>query len=188
MYFVNEQRNLDMPKSKKGIVLIGHGGVPTDFPRDNFNQLMSLHKNRKLDQPPSQTEIELEKTLREWPRSPENDPYKTGLEELADQLRTQVGDQILATAYNEFCQPTIAQAVEGLIKNGVTNIVLLTTMITPGGSHAEKEIPVEVKKLKAKHSKIEIKYAWPFDMSKVAKMLKAQIESACGEDKVILKM
>ena len=166
-----------MTNGKKGIVLIGHGGVPTDFPRDIFKQLMGLHKSRAADQPPSQAEQGLEKSLREWPRTPENDPYQSGLEELADQLRAQLDDHILETAYNEFCQPTIAQAAERLIENGVTTIVLLTTMITPGGSHAEKEIPVEVNKLKTKHPDIKINYAWPFDMKKVTKMLKAQIES-----------
>jgi sirohydrochlorin cobaltochelatase len=166
-----------MNKTKKGVVLIGHGGVPTDFPRDLFKKWMDLHKSRKADQPPTQVEQDLENTLRDWPRTPDNDPYQFGLESLGRQLKDQLKECQLVTAYNEFCRPTIAHAVEELIESGIINIVLLTTMVTPGGSHAEKEIPEEVQKLKAKYPYIEINYAWPFDLSRVAGMMKEQIEA-----------
>ena len=166
-----------MDKTQKGVVLIGHGGVPTDFPRDQFKKWMDLHKGRKADQSPSQVEQDLENTLRDWPRTPDNDPYQFGLESLASQLKLQLRDCKLVTAYNEFCRPTIAQAVEELIEHGIINIVLLTTMVPPGGSHAEKEIPEEVHKLKTKYPYINIKYAWPFNLNKVAGMMKEQIEA-----------
>ncbi|QPJ64689.1 MAG: hypothetical protein G3M78_04500 [Candidatus Nitrohelix vancouverensis] len=162
---------------QQGVVLIGHGGVPKDFPRELLKKWMDLHKKRPADQAPSQTEMDLENTLRSWPRTPENDPYQFGLEALAEQLRAQLANVELKTAYNEFCQPTIAQAVDALIASGVMNIVLLTTMVTPGGSHAEKEIPEEIRKLKEKYPAAHIDYAWPFDLHKVAEMMKDQIES-----------
>ncbi len=166
-----------MNEERQGVVLIGHGGIPADFPRDLLKKWMDLHKKRPSDQAASQAEMDLENTLRTWPRTPENDPYQFGLEALAEQLRSQLPEVKLKTAYNEFCQPTIAQAVDNLIASGIMNIVLLTTMVTPGGSHAEKEIPEEVRKLKEKYPAADIDYAWPFDLHKVAGMMKDQIES-----------
>ena len=59
-------------------------------------------------------EIELDKAIRLWKRTPENDPYKTGLEELASEMKTYLNGYNIKTAYNEFCYPDIEDAVESI--------------------------------------------------------------------------
>jgi sirohydrochlorin cobaltochelatase len=161
-------------KLEKAVLLIGHGGIPSDCPRNLIHEFMTLHKNRKGDIASKQEE-ELEQKIREWPRSAETDPYQAGLELLAENLRILLNDSILKTAYNEFCEPSIEQAVKDLVGEGIKEVILITTMLTPGGSHSEKEIPAEVTKLRTKYPNVEITYAWPFDLTKVAEMMNAQI-------------
>ena len=77
----------------------------------------------------------------------------------------------MKTAYNDFCAPSIREAVENLVNDDVKEIVLVTTMLTPGGSHSEKEIPEEVAKLQNQFKDVSIYYAWPFNLEKVAELL-----------------
>src|SRR5579883_2422710 len=50
------------------VILVGHGGIPTDCPP-------AMLAGAKRD--------ELSERLRDWPRTAENDPYKPGLEAVA---------------------------------------------------------------------------------------------------------
>jgi sirohydrochlorin cobaltochelatase len=66
--------------------------------------------------------------------------------------------------------------VEQLVKDGVEEITVVSSMFTPGGSHSEVEIPQTLEQLRKKHSGVIIRYAWPFDRSLVAAPLAAQIK------------
>jgi sirohydrochlorin cobaltochelatase len=81
----------------------------------------------------------------------------------------------LALAYNEFCAPTLEESVEELIKKGATHITVTTTMFTPGGAHSEVEIPEILDSLRPRHPEIELRYAWPFDLRVIAKILAEQV-------------
>lgn len=165
-------------KKKKGLVLVGHGGIPSDCPGEITQKFMTLHKKRLAKGlPATQLEIELEEKIRTWPRTATTDPYKAGLESLAAQLTVLLPDWSLKTAYNEFCAPSINRAVEVLISEGSQEVTLITTMVTPGGSHSEKEIPEEVEKLQAEFPEIAINYAWPFDLKKIAELFAAHVKS-----------
>ena len=67
------------------------------------------------------------------------------------------------------------EAAEDLISKGSKEIIIVSSMFTPGGSHSEIEIPEEIKLLKAKFPSVIIDYAWPFDLKKIAKFLEEQI-------------
>jgi len=82
---------------------------------------------------------------------------------------------LFAMAYNEFCMPTLEEAVEDLVKQGATSITVLTTMFTPGGSHSEVEIPEILDHLRPKYPTVELRYAWPFDLQLIAKTLNEQL-------------
>jgi sirohydrochlorin cobaltochelatase len=82
---------------------------------------------------------------------------------------------VFAVAYNEFCGPTLQEAVEDLIQQGAKSITAVSTMFTPGGSHSEYEIPEIMKELRHTHPEITLHYAWPYDLSQVATMLVAHI-------------
>jgi sirohydrochlorin cobaltochelatase len=132
-------------------------------------------ERRSSGQPPSQEEIDLDRTIRHWPRNAETDPYQAGLQSLASTLQPLLDGALFGIAYNEYCTPTLEEAVADLIRQGATDITVLTTMFTPGGSHSEIEIPEIIDQLRKQHRDIELRYAWPFDLNLVAKTLVEQV-------------
>ena len=110
-----------MSHPRKGIVLVGHGGVPKDCPQEFVTRLKRLEAQRRTaGTAPSQEEIELESKIRRWPRTATTDPYQAGLEAVAARLRPRLGDALFATAFNEFCAPSLEESVEALIVKGAT--------------------------------------------------------------------
>ena len=163
-------------RPKGGVVLVGHGGIPTDYPREALNALKTLEsKRRATGGDPSSEEAALDRKIRQWPRTPQNDPYQAGLESLAAHLKPAFNGDLFAIAYNEFCAPTVEEAVETLIAAGARQIRVVPSMFTPGGSHSEREIPETLARLRSKHPEIDLRYAWPFDLKQVASMLAAQL-------------
>jgi len=151
---------------------VGHGATAKDCPRDLVMKLKSLEGLRqRAGGDPSTEEKELDKRIRNWPRTTGNDPYKTGLESLADHLRTGLNETALAVAYNEFCSPSLEEAVETMISDGIQVITVIPSMMTPGGVHSEVEIPNILEKLRIHHPAAKIHYAWPFDLGRVARLL-----------------
>jgi sirohydrochlorin cobaltochelatase len=167
-----------MKPIKKAIILVGHGGLPSDIPQQVVESFMKIHKQRiRSGTSITDQEKELETTIRSWERTPETDPYKAGLEKLASHLKPMVEGYILKTAYNEFCHPSIEEAADELVLQGASNIILVTTMLTPGGSHSEKEIPMEISALQKKYPETDFKYAWPFDLEVFALTLSVHIKT-----------
>jgi len=166
-----------MNDARKGVILVGHGGIPRDCPQDLVTRLKRLEAQRRAaKQPPSAEELELDTKIREWPRTAGTDPYQAGLETVAARLRAQLNGALFAVAYNEFCAPTLEESVAALIKQGATHIVVTTTMFTPGGSHSEVEIPEILDHLRPQYPGVELRYAWPFDLDTVASTLAEQVK------------
>lgn len=166
-----------MAKAVKGVILVGHGGIPKGCPQELVTKLKRLEAQRRAaKEPASQEERELDEKIRRWPRTRETDPYQWGLEAVASQLRSQLDGDLFAVAYNEFCAPTLEESVEDLIKKGATHITVTTTMFTPGGSHSEVEIPEILDHLRPQYPGVELRYAWPFDLQAVANTLAEQVK------------
>ena len=166
-----------MATDKRGIVLVGHGGIPKDCPQDLVTRLKRLEAQRRAaKQPPSPEELELDRKIRRWQRTTATDPYQSGLEAVADALRPHLNGALFAVAYNEFCAPTLEEAVEDLVGKGATHITVVTTMFTPGGSHSEVEIPEILELLRPRYPGVKLHYAWPFDLRLIAKTLAAQLQ------------
>ncbi|MDF2460006.1 MAG: uncharacterized protein K0S79_2422 [Nitrospira sp.] len=165
-----------MVTGKKGIVLVGHGGIPKDCPQELVTKLKRLEAQRRAQMlPPSQEEIELDQTIRRWPRTAATDPYRAGLEAVGAALRPLLDGALFALAYNEFCSPAVEESIEELIRQGATHITVATTMFTPGGAHSEIEIPEILNNVRARHPEVAIQYAWPFDASTIAQILNEQV-------------
>ena len=165
-----------MARTTRGVILVGHGGIPKGCPGELVTKLKRLEGQRRAaGTPMSAEEREVDTKIRQWPRTPETDPYQSGLEAVAAQLRANLGDVLFAVAYNEFCAPTLEESVEELIENGATHITVATTMFTPGGSHSEIEIPEILDHLRPQYPGVELRYAWPFDLQQVAKTLADQV-------------
>lgn len=161
----------------RGVILVGHGGIPKGCPQELVTKLKRLEGQRRAAKlPPSAEELELDAKVRRWPRTAETDPYQAGLEAVAARLQDQLDGALFAVAYNEFCAPTLEESVETLIKQGATHITVTTTMVTPGGSHSEVEIPEILDHLRPQHPSVELRYAWPFDLQLIAKTLAEQVK------------
>jgi sirohydrochlorin cobaltochelatase len=166
-----------MAAIRRGVILVGHGGIPKGCPQELVTKLKRLEAQRRAAKlPPSAEERELDTKIRQWPRTAETDPYQAGLETVAARLRAQLDSPLFAVAYNEFCAPTLEESVEALIKQGATHITVTTTMFTPGGSHSEVEIPEILDQLRPQYPDVELRYAWPFDLQLVANTLAEQVK------------
>ena len=156
----------------RGVILVGHGGIPKGYPQDLVTKLKRLEAQRRAaGLPMSEEEHELDQKIRHWPRTAKTDPYQAGLEKLATHLKPLLNGTHFSTAYNEFCTPTLTEAIEQQIADGVQHITVVSTMFTPGGSHSELEIPEELAELRKKHPGVTLTYAWPYDLGKVSEML-----------------
>lgn len=161
-----------MNNKQMGIILVGHGGIPKDYPQELVTKLKRLEAQRRASGDPiSKEELELDTKIRTWPRTAKTDPYQAGLESLATHFKPLLNGAQFALAYNEFCGPTLSEAIEDLIGKGAKKITIVSTMFTPGGSHSEFEIPEELQELHARHPEVTLNYAWPYDLSQVARML-----------------
>lgn len=118
---------------------------------------------------------DLESQIRDWPRTGDNDPYRAGTERLAEQLRAQLGGVVVLAAYNEFCAPSVDQAVAELEAKGVRHVEVLSTMVTPGGGHSEEDIPAALERCRREFPEVELTYRWPYDLSKVAGLLREHL-------------
>ncbi len=158
------------------VVLVGHGAVPADCPRDLVTRLKALEgRRRATGGPMGDEEAALDARIRTWPRTSATDPYGAGLEALAASLRPLLGSARLVVAYNEFCAPTLEEAVAKLAATGARTVVVVPSMLTPGGVHSEIEIPETIERLRASHPTLALRYAWPFDLTAVARLLAEQV-------------
>ena len=158
--------------SGKAVVLVGHGGVPRDCPRELVTRLKALEGQRRArGGAVSAEERDLEARIRHWPRTRENDPYRYGLEQLAARLRLRLEGARLTLAYNEFCAPSLEEAVGELVDAGITEVTVIPSMLTPGGVHSEVDIPNSLGPLRARFPRLTLHYAWPFELDTVAEML-----------------
>ena len=155
------------------VILVGHGGIATDTPHEVIAEFKNLARERarRGDPHPSAREAELERTIREWPRTESTDPYKRGLESIGRELARRIAPRRLVVAYNEFCAPSVDAAIDALAREGARSITLATTMFTPGGSHSEVDIPKLVREASARHRDVRIEFAWPYDVDGIAEFL-----------------
>lgn len=158
------------------VLLVGHGGLPSDLPRDWVAEQRRLEAERRArgDAVPSPRERELDRRIRDFPRTEETDPYLAGLTRVAAELRALLPAQRVELAFNEFCAPSIADALHALATSGVRRVVVLSTMITPGGGHSERDIPEALAEARTQHPELDLDYAWPFDARAVAGLFAQQ--------------
>jgi sirohydrochlorin cobaltochelatase len=165
----------------RAIVLVGHGVPPRDCPRELVMRLKALEGRRRASGTPmTDEERTLDAQVRSWPRTDATDPYRAGMERLASAMRARLAENEsaqLVVAYNEFCAPSLEDVVRALAGQGITRIDVVPSMLTPGGVHAEVEIPESIAALALEHPSLRITYAWPFDLDVVAALLVARVEA-----------
>jgi sirohydrochlorin cobaltochelatase len=163
------------------IVLAMHGAPPQDLPKRKIGEFFSLHMQLEWNVVPEERRpmiesryAELEKTICSWPRTEQNDPFYTASHELADQLSLATGYDVVV-GFNEFCTPSLDDALDQAVMQEADRVIVVTPMMTPGGEHAEIDIPTAIDDARQRHPDVDFRYAWPFDMRDVAKFLREQI-------------
>jgi sirohydrochlorin cobaltochelatase len=163
---------------KAVIVLAMHGAPPLDFPEQELAEFYGLQARlaRGHGAGPAAAErrwFELEAKIRAWPRTPRNDPFYAGSQDLAVQLRRASGRKVIL-GFNEYCAPSLDEALDQAAEQGAEKIIVVTPMMTRGGEHAEKDIPEAVERARQRHPKEKFIYVWPFPATDVAEFLTAQ--------------
>jgi sirohydrochlorin cobaltochelatase len=166
------------------IVLAMHGTPPSDIPERDVAELMRLHGALEhaliaSERRPELAEmerryLELDHSVRTWPRNPDNDPFYHGSVELAALLSKATGQQVFL-GFNEFCAPSIGEALEQAAMSGAETVVAVTPMTTRGGGHSERDIPRAIGTVAEKHPEVRFTYAWPYDQAAVASFLAAHV-------------
>ncbi|MBI3332844.1 MAG: CbiX/SirB N-terminal domain-containing protein [Candidatus Omnitrophica bacterium] len=174
-------------EGKTAVVLIGHGAPATDCPPQLVGELMGLEWRGGNHSAGGEGAEELQKRaaaldakIRDWPRHPGNDPYKAGLERLAAELRRLLPAELFAVGYNEFCRPSVPEAVEQVIRQVAARVFVIPSMLTPGGLHSEVDIPRSLDEVRARHPAVSIEYVWPFDVAEVAGLLASHLRRVSG--------
>lgn len=153
------------------VILVGHGAIPSDAPRD----LVENFKRLEASSPDSPETLKADRRLRLWPRTPQTDPYQAGLKKIAESLRKELTNATVLEAYNEFCSPSLKEACQAAMDGGAKTITVIPTMFTRGGVHSEKEIPDILSKFSQLHPEVSVHYAWPFDTKTIATLLASEI-------------
>jgi len=161
-------------------VLAMHGMPPNDFPQPEIAELFGLHVRLEHAVGPKRASLErryaaLDASVRAWPRTAQNDPFYAGSQELGEQLSRATGREVLV-GFNEFCAPSLDEALDQAIARGAERVIVITPMMTRGGEHSEVDIPAAIRRVQERNPGIPILYVWPFEASEVATFLAAQIE------------
>lgn len=176
---------MKMTEKKLIIVLAMHGVPPRDFPRPELMEYFRL--SLKAEDNPSSLSpweaarlAELERKIRSWPRNEMNDPFYAGSVKISQALESLAGCEVLL-GFNEFCSPSVEEAVELACSRKPETIIVVTPMLTPGGEHAAREIPAAIEKVRTRHPEINIVYAWPFEPEEIARFLLAMSQKKLNQ-------
>ena len=156
-----------------------HGMPAKDFPEDEVVELVKLHRiiEKAGDQTPADMRTrfaQLDDKVRNWERTPENDPFWAASRELAKELQTATGFEVVV-GFNEFCAPNLDEALDIAASNGTRTVIIVTPMMTPGGDHSEEDIPEAITAARIRFDEVEFIYAWPFPTSDIVSFLTRQI-------------
>jgi sirohydrochlorin cobaltochelatase len=167
---------------EKVIVLAMHGAPPNDYPREALLEFFGLHAQLEHAPPEQQAGLRgcyeaLEAHMRSWPRTSANDPFWAASRDLGACLSQAAGAEVLV-GFNEFCSPSVEEALETAAGRGPGRIIVVTPMLTQGGEHAEHDIPAAIERARSRHPSVPIHYAWPPEVDEVAHFLAAQIARA----------
>lgn len=172
---------------EKVVLLAMHGAPASDFPRRETAELFDLraklrHASEETRDSLQRRHDALDAKMRTWPRTAENDSFYNGSQALAAHLRKEMGCDVIV-GFNEFCAPSLDEALDRAAGLGPKQVVIVTPMMTPGGAHSKAEIPEAIERARRRHTGISFFYAWPFETAEIAKFLAAQTESFLSKEK-----
>lgn len=164
------------------MVLAAHGAPPSDYPRMRVGLLMMLEYAPKRTRRLFFLRSWHDRLVREvvnWPRTRASDPYKAAVDDLVLGLSSRLGLPVFA-GYNEFCAPTVGEAIDLAVGDGAERVFVVPTMLLRGNSHTESEIHGAVLEAGRRHPQTRIEYAWPFSDEHLVALFAGQVTSCLG--------
>lgn len=79
--------------------------------------------------------------------------WRAPIEAVAARICAQYPGRLVQCAYLELCEPTLAQAVELLVRQGATHVTVVP-MFLGTGKHARNDLPLLVEQLRARHQSV----------------------------------
>ena len=163
------------------VILATHGSPPRDFPADEAREFFELHARVGRFHDPEAAGmaryIELESKMRLWKRTTQNDPFWVSSLELALYMEKSLQLPVF-TAFNEFCAPTVLDAIINSAELGADRVIVVTSMLTRGGEHANVDIREAVEKARKEFPDAEFIFAFPFQGKDIARFLAEQVKRA----------
>ncbi|MEJ5253579.1 MAG: CbiX/SirB N-terminal domain-containing protein [Chthonomonadetes bacterium] len=165
------------------LVIVEHGTPASDFPREKLQTLIRLERQVEAaggeEKAPAELVSQLHQLERECrlhPRTPQNDPYNASVERIAQIIARQNRFYRVLVAHNEFCGLDVDEAIEQAVQQGATRVLVVTTMVTPGGGHSERDIPEKIERARKSHPQVKIQYIWPVSEDAIAKLFLQEID------------
>ncbi|WP_432799780.1 CbiX/SirB N-terminal domain-containing protein [Poriferisphaera sp. WC338] len=173
----NIERTIATSPSQTAIVLIGRGEPPHDFPKKELHQARHA-LNQMASHAHEIKNKNLALKLLNWPVTRENNPYYFGVKDFATELELETNCPVFF-GFNEFCSPTTTHAIQSAIDAGLTNLVVISTMMTPpNDNHAEHNILSAMKHAQTSLPNVEMTYAWSSPARGGAILLRDQVKKA----------
>ena len=155
-----------------------HGSPPKDYPSSDLREFFKLHMMYEVGggfpQAMHHKYDILHIKMRDWPRTATNDPFWEASNNLAEELSRVTKKQVIV-GFNEFCGPSIDEALEKAASLETDAVIVVTPMMTSGGDHSEIDIPQSIERVKVRHPSVSFRYAWPFELTAVASFLAEQL-------------
>jgi sirohydrochlorin cobaltochelatase len=164
------------------VVLAMHGAPPRDFPPAEMGEFHALHArlghgDGTMAEGMRARADMLDRKMRRWPRTADNDPFWAASQEIARHLAAVTGSRVVV-GFNEFCGPDLDEALAAAVAGNPGSVVVITPMLTRGGGHAEVDIPAAIARAQAAFPSVPFVYAWPYDMRDVARFLADRLRKA----------
>jgi MFS family permease len=161
-----------VPQMGHTVIMVNHGAPPLDFPPEQLARLKTLEGWRVATKGEmTAEEAELDKRIRRWPRSAETDPCRESVEALGRALQWRLNGATLILAYNEFCAPTLPEAIATAVGGGAKRITVVPSMLSPSDVYTEAEIGKTLEAMRAQYPEVDIRYKWLFERARMAQML-----------------
>lgn len=166
------QANSSANGNRVSLLLVGHGGPAKDFPK--LTEYFKLHGKN------SDEARKIEDEMAHWPRTEHNDAYWGGFMKIARSLEQSRAFSSMQIAFNEMCAPSVEEALDELAKQRPDTILVTSIMVTPGGVHSEKDIPLSIENFKEQHPDIVVIYAWPYDTRLISSFVVDHVKTFTG--------
>ena len=142
------------------VVLAMHGLPPSDFPKNQFAEYMGLragfrNSNKAVDTDSEKRYAALEKRIRYWPRTRQNDPFYTASQDIAEQLSVDTRCPVIL-GFAEFCAPDLDEAFDEAVQNGAGQIVVVTPEMSHEGAYPDLDINQAVNRVKKRHPRVRV--------------------------------